>query len=194
MTKVETKGKHVNGQPKRVIPWEELEIKYTTENVFTTPWTAERLGKKYGINAAVIYNYMSKDNWTEKREKFKRECAERARKQALEATSIGLSKVVINTVKNLIKASSDKELHTHEEVNGLGELIKYDTDTVRINKLVNVSKILSSLQRTEIEKIKIELEREKLKKEVSGEEKIAEYFETLLDGIQPVIEIESNEK
>lgn len=73
-----------------------------------------------------------------------------------------MAQIVGNINSALLKATT--ELHTHEEVNGFGQLITQETETVRTGKLERLVRSLTALQKIEIEREKLEIEKQKLSK------------------------------
>ena len=77
-----------------------------------------------------------------------------------------------------------EELHIYEEVNGFGQLIYKDTETVRTNKLEKLVKSVALLEKNELEKEKIKIEREKLQGGDGAENKVLEYMKVLKEGLK----------
>ena len=65
-----------------------------------------------------------------------------------------------------------------------GKLIKKETDTVRVGKLSAIVKSVALLQKNELEKEKLEIERAKLTNGNDNENKVMEYMEAIQNGVE----------
>lgn len=153
------KSMHTNEKSK--IDWLKLENEYVTD-ISGNPVTLKGLSEKYDISFQVIQNYSADNNWTEKRKNYIRNTLEKTQEKLSDQTADVIAQIVGNINSALLKATT--ELHTHEEVNGFGQLITQETETVRTGKLDRLVKSLTALQKIEIEREKLEIEKQKLSK------------------------------
>lgn len=159
------------------IDWLKLETEYVTD-ISEKPVTLKDLGKKYEVSYKTIEDYSSKNNWKEKRREYKVKVSEKFKEKLSDETSDVMADILNNINTALLQAT--EELHIHEEVTMMGKLIKHDTDTVRVNKLGTLVKALTSLQKMEIEKSKIDKEDGPEEKAKSQLDKLEE----LLNGVE----------
>ena len=153
------KSMHTNEKSK--IDWLKLENEYVTD-ISGNPVTLKGLSEKYDISFQVIQNYSADNNWTEKRKNYIRNTLEKTQEKLSDQTADVIAQIVGNINSALLKATT--ELHTHEEVNGFGQLITQETETVRTGKLERLVRSLTALQKIEIEREKLEIEKQKLSK------------------------------
>ena len=150
------------------IDWLKLETEYVTD-ISEKPVTLKDLSKKYGVSHLVIQQYSSDKKWSELRKEHFRKVSEKTKEKLSDETSDVMADILNNINTALLQAT--EELHIHEEVNGFGKLVKHETETVRANKLGTVVKVLTSLQKIEIEKQRLEIEKEKVYGTGNGEGK-----------------------
>ena len=147
---------------KNKINWLKLENEYVTD-IGENPITLKGLSEKYDISFNTIEDYSKKNNWKEKRKEYHGNVTEKFKEKLSDQTADVMAQIVGNINSALLKATT--ELHTHEEVNGFGQLITRETETVRTSKLDRLVKAITSLQKVEIEKQKLEiLKAQKVKK------------------------------
>lgn len=159
------------------IDWLKLETEYVTD-ISEKPVTLKDLSKKYEVSYKTIEDYSSKNNWKEKRREYKVKVSEKFKEKLSDETSDVMADILNNINTALLQAT--EELHIHEEVNGFGKLVIHETDTVRVNKLGTLVKALTSLQKIEIEKSKIDKEDGPEEKAKSQLDKLEE----LLNGVE----------
>lgn len=159
------------------IDWLKLETEYVTD-ISEKPVTLKDLGKKYGVSHLVIQQYSSDKKWSELRKEHFRKVSEKTKEKLSDETSDVMADILNNINTALLQAT--EELHIHEEVNGFGKLVIHETDTVRVNKLGTLVKALTSLQKIEIEKSKIDKEDGPEEKAKSQLDKLEE----LLNGVE----------
>lgn len=159
------------------IDWLKLETEYVTD-ISEKPVTLKDLGKKYGVSHLVIQQYSSDKKWSELRKEHFRKVSEKTKEKLSDETSDVMADILNNINTALLQAT--EELHIHEEVTMMGKLIKHGTDTVRVNKLGTLVKALTSLQKIEIEKSKIDKEDGPEEKAKSQLDKLEE----LLNGVE----------
>lgn len=159
------------------IDWLKLETEYVTD-ISEKPVTLKDLSKKYGVSHLVIQQYSSDKKWSELRKEHFRKVSEKTKEKLSDETSDVMADILNNINTALLQAT--EELNIYEEVNGFGKLVKHETETVRTNKLGTLVKALTSLQKIEIEKSKID-------KEAGPEEKAKsqlDKLEELLNGVE----------
>ena len=153
------KSMHTNEKSK--IDWLKLENEYVTD-ISGNPVTLKGLSEKYDISFNTIEDYSKKNNWKEKRKEYHGNVTEKFKEKLSDQTADVMAQIVGNINSALLKATT--ELHTHEEVNGFGQLITQETETVRTGKLERLVRSLTALQKIEIEREKLEIEKQKLSK------------------------------
>lgn len=159
------------------IDWLKLETEYVTD-ISEKPVTLKDLSKKYGVSHLVIQQYSSDKKWSELRKEHFKKVSEKIKEKLSDETSDVMADILNNINTALLQAT--EELHIHEEVNGFGKLVIHETDTVRVNKLGTLVKALTSLQKIEIEKSKIDKEDGPEEKAKSQLDKLEE----LLNGVE----------
>ena len=159
------------------IDWLKLETEYVTD-ISEKPVTLKDLSKKYGVSHLVIQQYSSDKKWSELRKEHFKKVSEKIKEKLSDETSDVMADILNNINTALLQAT--EELHIHEEVTMMGKLIKHKTETVRTNKLGTLVKALTSLQKIEIEKSKIDKEDGPEEKAKSQLDKLEE----LLNGVE----------
>ena len=159
------------------IDWLKLETEYVTD-ISEKPVTLKDLSKKYGVSHLVIQQYSSDKKWSELRKEHFKKVSEKIKEKLSDETSDVMADILNNINTALLQAT--EELNIYEEVNGFGKLVKHETDTVRVNKLGTLVKALTSLQKIEIEKSKIDKEDGPEEKAKSQLDKLEE----LLNGVE----------
>lgn len=166
------------------IDWLRLETEYVTD-ISEKPVTLKDLSKKYGVSHLVIQQYSSDKKWSELRKEHFRKVSEKTKEKLSDETSDVMADILNNINTALLQAT--EELHIHEEVNGFGQLVYKESETVRTGKLGRLVKALTSLQKIEIEKQRLEIEKSKIDKEAGPEEKAKsqlDRLEELLNGVE----------
>ncbi len=158
------------------IDWLKLETEYVTD-ISEKPVTLKALSKKYEVSYKTIEDYSSKNNWKEKRREYKVKVSEKFKEKLSDETSDVMADILNNINTALLQAT--EELHIHEEVNGFGKLVKHETKTVRTNKLGTLVKALTSMQKIEIEKQRLEIERKKSGNGENGKDKTGKFLDML---------------
>ncbi|RGY66688.1 hypothetical protein DXA30_02740 [Fusobacterium ulcerans] len=158
------------------IDWLKLETEYVTD-ISEKPVTLKDLSKKYGVSHLVIQQYSSDKKWSELRKEHFRKVSEKTKEKLSDETSDVMADILNNINTALLQAT--EELHIHEEVTMMGKLIKHGTDTVRTNKLGTVVKALTSMQKIEIEKQRLEIERKKSNSGEDGKDKTGKFLDML---------------
>lgn len=158
------------------IDWLKLETEYVTD-ISEKPVTLKDLSKKYGVSHLVIQQYSSDKKWSELRKEHFRKVSEKTKEKLSDETSDVMADILNNINTALLQAT--EELNIYEEVNGFGKLVKHETETVRANKLGTVVKALTSLQKIEIEKQRLELERKKSGNGENGKDKTGKFLDML---------------
>lgn len=153
------KSMHTNERSK--IDWVKLENEYVTD-ISGNPITLKGLSEKYDVNFNTLQDYSADNSWSDKRKEYHRKVTEKTQEKLSDQTADVIAQIVGNINSALLKATT--ELHTHEEVNGYGQLITQETETVRTGKLERLVRSLTALQKIEIEKEKLEIEKQKLNK------------------------------
>lgn len=158
------------------IDWLKLETEYVTD-ISEKPVTLKDLGKKYGVSHLVIQQYSSDKKWSELRKEHFRKVSEKTKEKLSDETSDVMADILNNINSALLQAT--EELNIYEEVNGFGKLVKHETKTVRTNKLGTLVKALTSMQKMEIEKQRLELERKKSGNGENGKDKTGKFLDML---------------
>lgn len=166
------------------IDWLRLETEYVTD-ISEKPVTLKDLSKKYGVSHLVIQQYSSDKKWSELRKEHFRKVSEKTKEKLSDVMADVMADILNNINTALLQAT--EELHIHEEVNGFGQLVYKESETVRTGKLGRLVKALTSLQKIEIEKQRLEIEKSKIDKEAGPEEKAKsqlDKLEELLNGVE----------
>ncbi len=158
------------------IDWLKLETEYVTD-ISEKPVTLKDLGKKYGVSHLVIQQYSSDKKWSELRKEHFRKVSEKTKEKLSDETSDVMADILTNINTALLQAT--EELNIYEEVNGFGKLVKHETETVRANKLGTLVKALTSMQKIEIEKQRLEIERKKSGNGENGKDKTGKFLDML---------------
>lgn len=158
------------------IDWLKLETEYVTD-ISEKPVTLKDLSKKYGVSHLVIQQYSSDKKWSELRKEHFRKVSEKTKEKLSDKTSNAMADILNNINSALLQAT--EELNIYEEVNGFGKLVKHETKTVRANKLGTLVKALTSLQKIEIEKQRLEIERKKSGGGENGKDKTGKFLDIL---------------
>lgn len=163
---------------KNKIDWLEIRKAYITGKDVTL----QELADIFGISESLIRKQSMQENWTEKRKQYKEKVFEKVINKTAEKTADRLAKLSDRLLDKIEQAV--EELHIYEEVNGFGQLIYKDTETVRTNKLEKLVKSVTLLEKNELEKEKIKIEREKLQGGDGAENKVLEYMKVLKEGLK----------
>lgn len=166
------------------IDWLRLETEYVTD-ISPKPITLKDLSEKYEISFNTIQDYSAEKDWSSKRKKYYIKVTEKTKEKLSDETSDVMADIINNINTALLQAT--EELHIHEEVNGFGQLVYKESETVRTGKLGRLVKALTSLQKIEIEKQRLEIEKSKIDKEAGPEEKAKsqlDKLEELLNGVE----------
>lgn len=147
---------NVTTNKKNRIDWLKLETEYVTD-ISEKPVTLKALSEKYEVSYKTIEDYSSKNDWKEKRREYKGNVSEKTKEKLSDETSDMIADILNNINTALLQAT--EELYIHEEVNGFGQLVSIPTNTVRTGKLGRLVKAITSMQKIEIEKQKVEIER-----------------------------------
>lgn len=158
------------------IDWLKLETEYVTD-ISEKPVTLKDLSKKYGVSHLVIQQYSSDKKWSELRKEHFKKVSEKIKEKLSDETSDVMADILNNINTALLQAT--EELNIYEEVNGFGKLVKHETETVRANKLGTLVKALTSLQKIEIEKQRLEIERKKSGNGENGKDKTGKFLDML---------------
>lgn len=158
------------------IDWLKLETEYVTD-ISEKPVTLKDLSKKYGVSHLVIQQYSSDKKWSELRKEHFKKVSEKIKEKLSDETSDVMADILNNINTALLQAT--EELNIYEEVNGFGKLVKHETETVRANKLGTIVKALTSLQKIEIEKQRLEIERKKSGNGENGKDKTGKFLDML---------------
>lgn len=150
------------------IDWLRIETEYVTD-ISEKPVTLKDLSEKYGVSHLVIQQYSSDKKWSELRKEHFRKVSEKTKEKLSDETSDVMADILNNINTALLQAT--EELHIHEEVNGFGQLVYKESETVRTGKLGRLVKALTSLQKIEIEKQRLEIEKDKVYGTGNGEGK-----------------------
>ena len=159
------------------IDWLEIRKAYITGKDVTL----QELANIFGISENAIKKQASKENWTEKRKQYKEKVFEKVINKTAEKAATRLAKLSDRLLDKIEQAV--EELNIYEEVNGFGQLIYKDTETVRTNKLEKLVKSVALLEKNELEKEKLEIEKAKLNGN-ENENKVLEYMEMLKEGLE----------
>ena len=159
------------------IDWLEIRKTYITGKDITL----QELADIFGISESSILKKSMQENWAEKRKQYKEKVFEKTCNKIAEKTATRLAKLSDKLIDKLEQAA--EELHIYEEVNGFGQLIYKDTETVRTNKLEKLIKSVALLQKNELDKEKLEIEKAKLNGN-ENENKVLEYMEMLKEGLE----------
>lgn len=163
---------------KKKYDWLEIRKAYITgQNI-----TFKELADIFGISESSISKKSMAENWTEKRRKYQEKLLNKACDKVAEKTSSKLARIADKLVDKLEIATG--ELHTHEEINMFGKLIKKETETIRVGKLSAIVKSVALLQKNELEKEKLEIEKAKLTNGNDNENKVMEYMEAIQNGVE----------
>lgn len=162
---------------KNKIDWLEIRKTYITGKDITL----QELANIFGISENAVKRQASKEKWTEKRKQFQEKVFEKTCNKIADKAATRLAKLSDKLIDKLEQAA--EELHIYEEVNGFGQLIYKDTETVRTNKLEKLIKSVALLQKNELEKEKLEIEKAKLNGN-ENENKVLEYMEILKEGLE----------
>lgn len=141
---------------KNKINWLKLENEYVTD-ITQKPITLKVLSEKHDINFNTIEDYSRKNSWKKKRKEYHENVSEKIKDKLADETSDVMANILNNINTALLQAT--EELYIHEEVNGFGQLVSIPTSTVRTGKLGRLVKAITSIQKIEIEKQKVEIER-----------------------------------
>lgn len=163
---------------KKKFDWVEIEKEYITNQDVTYKELAER----FGTTENYIMKKGNKGKWSEKRKKHFEKILEKTCDKIANKTATKLAKLANKLIDKLETASD--ELNIHEEINMFGKLIKKETDTVRVGKLSAIVKSVALLQKNELEKEKLEIERAKLTNGNDNENKVMEYMEAIQNGVE----------
>ena len=163
---------------KKKFDWLEIEKEYVTSQDVTYRELAER----FGTTENYIMKKGNKGKWSEKRKKHFEKILEKTCDKIANKTATKLAKLANKLIDKLETASD--ELNIHEEINMFGKLIKKETDTVRVGKLSAIVKSVALLQKNELEKEKLEIERAKLTNGNDNENKVMEYMEAIQNGVE----------
>lgn len=161
---------------KSKIDWLKLENEYVTD-ISGNPVTLKGLSEKYDVNFNTLQDYSADNSWSDKRKEYHRKVTEKTQEKLSDQTADVMAQIVGNINSALLKATT--ELHTHEEVNGFGQLITHETETVRTGKLERLVKAITSLQKIEIEKQKLEIEKSKASNEKGQKDKTGNFLDKL---------------
>ena len=162
---------------KNKIDWLEIRKAYITNKDITL----KELADIFGVSENAVKRQASKEKWTEKRKQFQEKVFEKTCNKIADKAATRLAKLSDKLIDKLEQAA--EELHIYEEVNGFGQLIYKDTETVRTNKLEKLIKSVALLQKNELEKEKLEIEKAKLNGN-ENENKVLEYMEMLKEGLE----------
>ena len=163
---------------KKKYDWLEIEKEYVTSQDVTYRELAER----FGTTENYIMKKGNKGKWSEKRKKHFEKILEKTCNKIADKAATRLARLSDRLLDKIEQAV--EELHIHEEVNGFGDLIYQNTETVRTNKLEKLVKSVALLEKNELEKEKIKIEREKLQGGDGAENKVLEYMKVLKEGLE----------
>ena len=163
---------------KNKIDWLEIRKAYITGKDVTL----QELADIFGISENAILKQSAKENWAEKRKQYQEKVFKKTCNKIADKTADRLAKLSDRLLDKIEQAGD--ELHIYEEVNGFGQLIYKDTETVRTNKLEKLVKSVALLEKNELEKEKIKIEREKLQGGDGAENKVLEYMKVLKEGLK----------
>ena len=160
------------------IDWLTIKQAYITSQDITL----KELADIFGISENAICKQSTKENWTEKRKQYQEKVFKKTCNKIADKAATRLAKLSDRLLDKIEQAV--EELHIHEEVNGFGDLIYQNTETVRTNKLEKLVKSVALLEKNELEKEKIKIEREKLQGGDGAENKVLEYMKVLKEGLK----------
>lgn len=160
------------------IDWLEIRQAYITSQDITL----KELADIFGISESSIFLKSRDENWTEKRKQYQEKVFKKTCNKIADKAATRLAKLSDRLLDKIEQAV--EELHIYEEVNGFGQLIYKDTETVRTNKLEKLVKSVAMLEKNELEKEKIKIEREKLQGGDGAENKVLEYMKVLKEGLK----------
>lgn len=163
---------------KNRIDWLEIRKAYVTGKDVTL----QELADIFGISENAIKKQASKENWTEKRKQYKEKIFEKVLDKTANKAATRIARLSDRLLDKIEQAV--EELHIYEEVNGFGQLIYKDTETVRTNKLEKLVKSVALLEKNELEKEKLKIEKEKLQGGDGAENKVLEYMKVLKEGLE----------
>lgn len=163
---------------RKKIDWLEIRKTYITSKDVTL----KELADIFGISESSIFLKSRDENWIEKRKQFQEKIFEKTCNKIADKAATRLAKLSDRLLDKIEQAVD--ELHIYEEVNGFGQLIYKDTETVRTNKLEKLVKSVALLEKNELEKEKIKIEREKLQGGDGAENKVLEYMKVLKEGLE----------
>lgn len=158
---------------KNKIDWLEIRKAYITGKDVTL----QELADIFGISENAILKQSAKENWTEKRRQYKEKVFEKVINKTAEKTADRLAKLSDRLLDKIEQAV--EELHIYEEVNGFGQLIYKDTETIRTNKLEKLVKSVTLLEKNELEKEKIKIEKEKISAFNDSKDKAGTFLDKL---------------
>lgn len=158
---------------KNKIDWLEIRKAYITGKDVTL----QELADIFGISESLIRKQSMQENWTEKRKQYKEKVFEKVINKTAEKTADRLAKLSDRLLDKIEQAV--EELHIYEEVNGFGQLIYKDTETVRTNKLEKLVKSVTLLEKNELEKEKIKIEKEKISAFNDSKDKAGTFLDKL---------------
>lgn len=167
---------NVTTNKKNKIDWLKLETEYVTD-ISEKPVTLKALSEKYDISFNTIQDYSAEKDWSNKRKEYYIKVTEKTKEKLSDEISDVMASVLNNINTALLQAT--EELNIYEEVNGFGKLVTRKTDTVRVNKLGTIVKALTSLQKIEIEKQRLEIERKKSGSGENGKDKTGKFLDML---------------
>lgn len=167
---------NVTTNKKNKIDWLKLETEYVTD-ISEKPVTLKALSEKYDISFNTIQDYSAEKDWSNKRKEYYIKVTEKTKEKLSDEISDVMASVLNNINTALLQAT--EELNIYEEVNGFGKLVTHETDTVRVNKLGTLVKALTSLQKIEIEKQRLEIERKKSGSGENGKDKTGKFLDML---------------
>lgn len=163
---------------RKKIDWLAIRQAYITSQDITL----KELADLFGISESSIFLKSRDENWTEKRKQYQEKVFNKTCNKMADKTATRLAKLSDRLLDKIEQAV--EELHIYEEVNGFGQLIYKDTETVRTNKLEKLVKSVTLLEKNELEKEKIKIEREKLQGGDGAENKVLEYMKVLKEGLE----------
>lgn len=158
---------------KNKIDWLEIRKAYITGKDVTL----QELADIFGISESLIRKQSMQENWTEKRKQYKEKVFEKVINKTAEKTADRLAKLSDRLLDKIEQAV--EELHIYEEVNGFGQLIYKDTETIRTNKLEKLVKSVTLLEKNELEKEKIKIEKEKISAFNDSKDKAGTFLDKL---------------
>lgn len=176
VTKGVSQCDNVTTNKKNKIDWLKLETEYVTD-ISEKPVTLKALSEKYDISFNTIQDYSAEKDWSNKRKEYYIKVTEKTKEKLSDEISDVMASVLNNINTALLQATV--ELNIHEEVNGFGKLVTHKTNTVRVNKLGTLVKALTSLQKIEIEKQRLEIERKKSGSGENGKDKTGKFLDML---------------